>query len=52
MMKTLNDKIARSRIEKFLDLNYPCECGDVSCTGSVMEAEMIVEIVKEVYNIK
>lgn len=48
---TGDDKVAARRIEQFLDLNYPCECGDPRCTGSVMEAEMIVEIVKKVYNL-
>lgn len=50
-MAAVKDTIAKKKVENFLNANYSCECGDPKCYGSAMEADMIVEMVKKVYEI-
>ena len=42
----IDKETAISKVAKFLEMNYPCSCGDdPECPGSIYEAETIVEIV-------
>lgn len=42
----IDRETAISKVAKFLEMNYPCKCGnDPECPGEIYEAEAIVEIV-------
>lgn len=42
----IDKETAILKVAKFLEMNYPCSCGDdPECPGSIYEAEAIVEIV-------
>lgn len=37
----------KNKFERFLNLNYPCDCVDVKCSGNKFEAEELVAIVQQ-----
>jgi hypothetical protein len=40
-----DDRLLRG-IERFLDANYPCRCGDDECPDNLYEAMELVELVR------
>lgn len=39
----IQESLIRDKITDFMDLNYPCRCGDDDCPGNMYEAQQIVE---------